>query len=129
MALHKRARHFSHEPEGSAGNPLRLIGTSWNCAEPMGSVDGSFGDLVDPPAVELTFPVLLSLDPPVVRGYPPESVIAEKFQAMAVLGIANSRMKDFFDIWTLARSQTRFLEFGPAHRAIPACAGIRQPPA
>jgi hypothetical protein len=28
MALHKRARHFSHEPEGSAGNPLRLTGTS-----------------------------------------------------------------------------------------------------
>jgi hypothetical protein len=37
-------------------------------------------------------------------GYPPETVIAEKFQAMVMLGIGNSRMKDFFDIWTLART-------------------------
>jgi hypothetical protein len=73
-------------------------------------IDVGFGDLVDPPAVELSFPVLLPLDPPVVRAYPPESVIAEKFQAMVVLGIANSRMKDFFDIWTLARSHHFDLE-------------------
>jgi hypothetical protein len=31
-------------------------------------------------------------------------VIAEKFQAMVMLGLANSRMKDFYDIWALARS-------------------------
>lgn len=67
-------------------------------------IDVGFGDLVDPPPAELTFPVLLPLDPPVLRAYPPETVIAEKFQAMVVLGIANSRMKDFFDIWMLARS-------------------------
>jgi len=35
--------------------------------------------------------------------YPREAVIAEKFQAMVVLGIANSRMKDFYDIWVLAK--------------------------
>ncbi len=67
-------------------------------------IDVGFGDLVDPPPVELAFPVLLPLDAPILRAYPPEAVIAEKFHAMAVLGIANSRMKDFFDIWTLARS-------------------------
>lgn len=65
-------------------------------------IDVGFGDLVDPPPAEITFPVLLPLDPPVLRAYPPEAVIAEKFQAMVVLGIANSRMKDFFDIWMLA---------------------------
>jgi nucleotidyltransferase AbiEii toxin of type IV toxin-antitoxin system len=67
-------------------------------------IDVGFGDLVDPPPAELTFPVLLPLDAPVLRAYPPEAVIAEKFQAMVVLGIANSRMKDFFDIWTLAQT-------------------------
>jgi Nucleotidyl transferase AbiEii toxin, Type IV TA system len=72
-------------------------------------IDVGFGDLVDPPPAELTFPVLLPLDAPVLRAYPPEAVIAEKFQAMVVLGIANSRMKDFFDVWTLA--QTRRFDF------------------
>ena len=43
----------------------------------------------------LDFPV------PHLYGYPPETVIAEKFQAMTVLGMANSRMKDFYDIWML----------------------------
>jgi hypothetical protein len=68
-------------------------------------IDVGFGDLVDPPPAELTFPVLLPLDAPVLRAYPPEAVIAEKFHAMVVLGIANSRMKDFFDVWTLAQTQ------------------------
>ena len=68
-------------------------------------IDIGFGDLVGPPPAEVTLPVLLPLDAPVIRGYPPEAVIAEKFHAMVVLGIANSRMKDFFDIWTLAWSR------------------------
>ena len=58
-----------------------------------------------PAPAELALPVLLPLDAPIVRAYPPEAVIAEKFQAMVVLGIANSRMKDFFDIWTFASTQ------------------------
>ena len=63
-------------------------------------IDIGFGDAVEPQL--LTFPVLLPLDAPTVSAYPPESVIAEKLHAMVLLGIANSRMKDFFDIWTLA---------------------------
>lgn len=73
-------------------------------------IDVGFGDLVEPPAAEVAFPVLLPLDTPVVRAYPAETVIAEKFQAMVFLGIANSRMKDFFDIWMLARSHRFDLE-------------------
>ena len=65
-------------------------------------IDIGFGDIVEPAPQSLTFPVLLPLDAPVVRAYPPEAVVAEKFHAMIVLGIANSRMKDFFDVWTLA---------------------------
>lgn len=68
-------------------------------------IDVGFGDKVEPAPAELAFPTLLPLDAPVVRAYPPEAVIAEKFQAMVVLGIANSRMKDFFDIWTFASTQ------------------------
>jgi hypothetical protein len=73
-------------------------------------IDIGFGDVVDPQPIELALPVLLPLDPPVLRGYPPEAVIAEKFHAMVVLGIANSRMKDFFDIWTLAQSRQSDLQ-------------------
>lgn len=79
-------------------------------ARVMMQIDIGFGDLVDPPPMEVTIPALLPLDAPVLRGYPPEAVIAEKFHAMVVLGIANSRMKDFFDIWTLASSQSFELE-------------------
>ena len=60
--------------------------------------------------------MLLPLAPPVLRAYAPETVIAEKFHAMVVLGIANSRMKDFFDIWTLAR--THSFEIGQLARSI-----------
>jgi Nucleotidyl transferase AbiEii toxin, Type IV TA system len=73
-------------------------------------IDIGFGDLVEPAPARLTFPTLLPLDPPIVRGYPPETVIAEKFQAMVMLGIGNSRMKDFFDIWTLARTHNFSLQ-------------------
>ena len=67
-------------------------------------IDVGFGDLVEPHPAELTFPVLLALEAPVLRAYPPEAVIAEKFQVMVVLGIANSRLKDFYDVWTLAQT-------------------------
>ncbi len=56
-----------------------------------------FGDTVEPEIAELDLP------PPRIRAYPREAVIAEKFQAMVVLGRANSRMKDFYDIWLLSR--------------------------
>jgi hypothetical protein len=68
-------------------------------------IDVGFGDDVEPAPVEIPFPTLLPLDPPVVRAYPLEAVIAEKVQAMVVLGIANSRMKDFYDLWTFATSE------------------------
>jgi len=65
-------------------------------------IDIGYGDAVEPEPQQVTFPVLLPLEPPRVRAYPPEAMIAEKVHAMVVLGIANSRMRDFFDIWTLA---------------------------
>lgn len=68
------------------------------------TVDIGFGDAVDPEIAELELPVLLDLPSPRLRAYPRETVIAEKFQAMVMLGRANSRMKDFYDVWLLSRT-------------------------
>jgi predicted nucleotidyltransferase component of viral defense system len=67
-------------------------------------VDIGFGDAVEPEISELDFPVLLDQPSPRLPIYPREAVIAEKFHAMAALGRANSRMKDFYDIWELSRA-------------------------
>jgi predicted nucleotidyltransferase component of viral defense system len=67
-------------------------------------VDIGFGDAVTPPPVVVDFPVLLALPAPRLKVYPRETVVAEKLEAMVQLGIANSRMKDFFDLEFLARS-------------------------
>jgi hypothetical protein len=69
-------------------------------------IDIGFGDAVDPVPQEMAFPTMLEMESPRIKAYPPEVVIAEKLQAMVHLGIANSRMKDFFDIWILSREQT-----------------------
>ena len=66
-------------------------------------VDVGFGDVVVPPATTVIYPTILDLPKPHLLGYSMESTIAEKFEAMVKLGILNSRMKDFFDIWFLAR--------------------------
>lgn len=65
-------------------------------------VDIGFGDAVVPPASEVVFPTMLAFPAPRLFAYRRETVVAEKFDAMVKLGIANSRMKDFFDIWFLA---------------------------
>jgi len=41
---------------------------------------------------------------PHLKGYTPESVISEKFEAIIKLGLLNSRMKDFYDLWLMMRS-------------------------
>jgi predicted nucleotidyltransferase component of viral defense system len=76
-------------------------------------IDIGFGDAVEPGITEIDLPVLLDQPAPCLRAYRYETVIAEKFQAMVALGRANSRMKDFYDIWILARS----LEFEGDRRA------------
>ncbi|MHC5055766.1 MAG: nucleotidyl transferase AbiEii/AbiGii toxin family protein [Planctomycetota bacterium] len=60
-------------------------------------VDVGFGDAVVPEAGELEYPGFLDFPRARVRAYPPEAVVAEKFHAMAVLGMVNSRMKDFYE--------------------------------
>ena len=65
-------------------------------------IDIGFGDVVTPAASELTYPVLLDFSAPVLAVHSRESVVAEKFQAMIMLCIANGRMKDFYDLRVLA---------------------------
>jgi predicted nucleotidyltransferase component of viral defense system len=67
-------------------------------------IDIGFGDAIEPGLEEVELPVLLDLPQPKLRVYARETVIAEKFQAMVVLGLANSRMKDFYDVWVLSRA-------------------------
>jgi hypothetical protein len=75
-------------------------------------VDIGFGDVVTPAAREVDYPSLLDMPAARVRAYPPETVVAEKVQALVALGMLNSRMKDFFDLWAI--SQTFPFE-GPAN--------------
>jgi hypothetical protein len=65
-------------------------------------IDIGFGDAVVPDPIETQYPTILDFSAPRIRVYPRELVVAEKYHALVVLGIANSRMKDFFDLWILA---------------------------
>lgn len=69
-------------------------------------VDIGFGDRVHPPPTERqTFPCLLpELPAPALLMYPRETVVAEKFEAMLSLGEGNTRVKDFYDLWTMTRA-------------------------
>jgi predicted nucleotidyltransferase component of viral defense system len=67
-------------------------------------VDIGFGDAVTPAPVRVELPVLLGSPAPHLLAYPRETVVAEKLDAIVQLGIANSRMKDFYDLAVLARA-------------------------
>lgn len=67
-------------------------------------IDVGFGDAVTPDAETAVLPALLDdLESPTLRVYPVYTVIAEKYHAMVVLGMANTRMKDFYDVAVIAR--------------------------
>ena len=66
-------------------------------------IDVGFGDVIYPKPYIIDYPVILDLPSPHLKGYPVESVVSEKFEAMVKLGLLNSRMKDFYDIWIMIR--------------------------
>jgi hypothetical protein len=84
------------------GVRLRIGARLGNARIPL-QVDIGFGDAVTPGPQAVNYPTLLDFPAPQLLAYPRETVVAEKFQAMIQLAMANSRMKDFYDIWTLAR--------------------------
>jgi hypothetical protein len=64
-------------------------------------LDVGLGDVITPNTIAVTYPCLLDLPAPELIGYPVETTIAEKLEALVDLGLANSRMKDFFDLFSL----------------------------
>lgn len=64
-------------------------------------IDIGFADVITPAPESVDYPTLLGHPAPSLYGYPRETALAEKIQAMTVLGMANSRMKDFYDVWLL----------------------------
>ena len=86
---------------------LRLTFDAWlgKARIPM-QIDVGFGDAVVPDAREMTFPTLLDMEPPIVKAYSIETIVAEKFEASLDLAELNSRMKDFYDIWMLSRADS-----------------------
>ncbi|MET0105076.1 MAG: nucleotidyl transferase AbiEii/AbiGii toxin family protein [Sedimenticola sp.] len=85
------------------GIRVRLFGDLAGARVPI-QADIGFGDAVTPEAKEIEYPTLLgSSEAPRLRAYPRETVVAEKYQTLVNLGMANSRMKDFYDLWVIAR--------------------------
>ena len=68
------------------------------------TLDIGFGDALTDATHKIDYPSLLNMDRPRIRSYPPEAVIAEKFHAVVALGLANGRMKDFYDLWAVPGS-------------------------
>jgi predicted nucleotidyltransferase component of viral defense system len=68
-------------------------------------IDIGFGDVISPSPLWVEYPALLDGDSPKLLAYTLDSAIAEKYQAMVYLDMANSRMKDFYDIWYLMQNQ------------------------
>ena len=97
------------------GSRLRTTAALAGARIPI-TVDIGFGDAVEPGIEEIDLPVLLDMPSPHLRAYPLETVIAEKFHAMVALGRANSRMKDYYDVWML--TSTFELDPGRLRRAI-----------
>lgn len=82
-------------------------------------VDIGFGDAVTPAPESVNYPVLLEgLPAPQLRAYPKYTVVAEKFHAVCLLGMANTRMKDYFDLWVLLTESA--LDPSELHRAVEA---------
>ena len=78
--------------------------------------DVGIGDAITPPPKKTEFPVLLDGSKPRIKVYPKETVIAEKFETIVKRGLANSRMKDYYDLWMLSRDET--VDANMASRAI-----------
>jgi hypothetical protein len=92
------------EDQEYGGMRVKLMAMLGNVRIPL-QVDVGAGDAVVPPPEIKEFPGLLDLPRATLRMYRPETSIAEKTEAMVRLGLANSRMKDFFDIYELATSK------------------------
>lgn len=67
-------------------------------------IDIGFNDIVIPKPQQIKYPTLLDMSEPKLLGYTLETVIAEKLESMVKLALVNTRMKDFYDLWTIFKS-------------------------
>jgi hypothetical protein len=86
------------EEQEYGGSRVKLMGLLGKAKIPL-QVDVAYGYAVTPKTEEHDFPSMLGMPSPRIRTYPKETVIAEKLQSMVRLGMQNSRMKDFFDLF------------------------------
>ena len=91
------------EEQEYGGIRVKLVAMLGNARVPM-QIDVGFGDAITPEAAIRPYPTLLDTDAPELRMYPPETVVAEKLQAAVVLGMTNSRMKDYYDLLVIFRT-------------------------
>jgi len=89
------------EGEIYQGQRIKIRGNIGNTRLAM-QIDVGIGDVIVPEPTEQIFPTLLDFPAPRIRVYSRESVVAEKLDTIIALGLLNSRMKDYFDLWTLA---------------------------
>jgi hypothetical protein len=119
-ALTGKVCEFKTEPDGIAfdatsieasrikedadyeGVRVRFRATLARARIPM-QIDIGFGDVIVPQPIIVEYPALLEFPPPVLRAYPKETVVAEKLEALTMLGLLNSRLKDYYDIALLSR--------------------------
>jgi len=119
-AIAKEVCTQSVEPDGVIFNPNTVTGTTiaenanyegvrirfqanLGTARVTLQPDIGFGDVIVPGPQPIEYPTILDFPAPQLRGYSKESIVAEKFESLVTLGILNSRMKDYFDLWTLSR--------------------------
>ena len=97
--------HLEARSQGRAypGFHLELTATL-GTARPRLEIDLAVGEAVVPPPVDVELPVLLALPPPRLRAYQKETAAAEKCEALVSLGLPNTRLKDFYDLWHLSRT-------------------------
>ncbi|MBW1863601.1 MAG: nucleotidyl transferase AbiEii/AbiGii toxin family protein [Deltaproteobacteria bacterium] len=104
MAFHSETVTAARITEGAEYEGVRCrVRGSLGKARIFLQIDIGFGDVIVPGPCLVVYPSLLDFPPPELNGYSKESTIAEKFQTMFKLGVLNSRMKDFYDIWFLSR--------------------------
>jgi hypothetical protein len=100
------ASDLIREAQAYGGSRIKIVGYLGTARIPL-QIDVGLGDAVTPGPVTVIIPGIVSAVPEArLDGYPVESAVAEKFHAMVVLGVSNSRMKDYYDVAVLASLMT-----------------------
>lgn len=85
------------------GNNIRVQGNLGSIKHIV-SIDIGYGDVVFPKSMEISYPALLTDEKIILKAYTMESIVAEKMHSIAVRGLLNSRMKDFYDLYNISKT-------------------------